>query len=98
MRFRVQGVLRSNCNPHSRTSYYTVTYITFTLPVMIVFYVTVVRGALWVLRPALLCVIPKLKGRAFFDHAAHQRTNALSFDVRHAGLLHVMVRLSAGEL
>ena len=63
---------------------------------MIVVYVTVVRGALWVSRPALLYVIPKLKGRAFFDHAAHQRTNALSFDVRAPFAL-VMPRGSACE-
>jgi hypothetical protein len=77
-----QGLLRSDCNPHTRKSFYTVVFTMFALPAIIVFYVMVVRGFLWVLRPALLFVMPKLKGRAFFDHAAHQRTNALSFDVR----------------
>ena len=54
----------------------------FTLPAMVVFYVLIFRGFLWVVGPAMLFVMPKLKGRAFFDHAVHQRTNALSFDVR----------------
>jgi hypothetical protein len=77
-----QGLLRSECNPHSRTHYYTVIFTMFTLPAMLAFHVMSVRGFLWALRPALLSVMPKLKGRAFFDHAVHQRTNALSFDVR----------------
>ncbi len=77
-----QDLLRSDCNPHSRTNYYTVIFTMFALPMIIVFYVMGVRGFLWALRPALLFVMPKLKGHAFFDHAAHQRTSALSFDVR----------------
>ncbi len=77
-----QGLLRSDCNPHSRTRYYTVIFTMFTLPAMLVFYIMSVRGVLWALRPPLLFVMPKLKGSSFFDHAAHQRTNALSFDVR----------------
>jgi hypothetical protein len=68
----------------------------FALPAMIVFYVLIVRGFFWAVRPALLFVRPKLKGRAFFDHAAHQRTNALSFDVRTPFAL-VMPRGSACE-
>jgi hypothetical protein len=54
----------------------------FTLPAMIVFYVLIFKGFLWVVGPAMLFVMPKLKGHAMFDHTAHQRTNALSFDVR----------------
>ncbi len=48
----------------------------------IILYIAVIRGTLWVLRPALLLVMPHLKGHAFFDHKAHEQTNALSFDVR----------------
>ena len=48
----------------------------------IILYIAVIRGTLWVLRPALLFVMPQLKGHAFFDHEVHERTNALCFDVR----------------
>ena len=48
----------------------------------IVLYIAVIRGTLWVLRPALLLVMPRLKDHAFLDHEAHERTNALSCDVR----------------
>ncbi len=77
-----QGLLRSDCNPRSRTDYFSVAFTIFTLPAMIAFYVMGFRVLLWALRPALLFVMPRLQGRAFFDHTVHQRTNALSFDVR----------------
>ena len=54
----------------------------FTLPAMVVFYVLIFRGFLWVVGPAMLFVMPKLKGHAMFDRTVQQRTNALSFDVR----------------
>ena len=73
-----------DCNPHSRTSYYTTSFTLFTLPAAIVVYVLGIRGLLWVLRPALLFVRPQLKGHALFSHDAHLRTNALCIDVRTA--------------
>ena len=79
-----QGLLRTDCNPHSRTNYYTTSFTLFTLPAAIVVYVLGIRGLLWVLTPALLFVRPQLKGHAFFDHSVHKRTNALSIDVRTA--------------
>ena len=69
------------CNSHSRTSFYEQIYLLFSLPVIIMLYVLLVRGTLRAVRPALLYMIPQLKGRAFFDHAAHDRTNALTIDV-----------------
>ena len=49
----------------------------------IVLYTAAIRGLVWVLRPAAMFVMPQLAGHAFFDHAVHERTNALTFDVRH---------------
>ncbi len=77
-----QGLLRSECNPHSRTNYYTTSFALFALPVIIVLFVVGVRALLWALRPVLHFVMPQLKGHAFFDHAVHTRTTALSIDVR----------------
>ena len=81
-----QGLLRADCNAHSRTAYYTTNIAVFVLPVAIILYIAVIRGTLWVLRPALLFVMPQLKGHAFFDHEAHERTNALCFDVRRTAM------------
>ena len=75
-----QGLLRSDCNPHARTSYYTFNFLIFALPVMCLCNVLVFRGLLWGARPALLFVWPKLKGHAFFDNP--QRLNTLCVDVR----------------
>ncbi len=75
-----QGLLRSDCNLHARTKYYTYNFIMFTLPPMIVVYMFGVRGLLWGLRPALLFLRPQLKGDAFFD--SPERLNSLCFDVR----------------
>jgi hypothetical protein len=77
-----QGLLRAECNAHSRSEYYTTVYTLFALPPMIMLYITGVRGLVWVARPAVLYVMPQLKGHAFFSHEAHERTNALSLDVR----------------
>jgi hypothetical protein len=77
-----QGILRADCNPRSRTNYYTIVIALFTLPVDIVLYIGGIRFLLWGLRPALLYVRPQLKGHAFFDHSIHTRTNALCLDVR----------------
>jgi hypothetical protein len=72
-----------DCIGRSRTDYYTSNIALFVLPMAIVFYISVIRGLLWVLRPALFFAWPQLAGHAFFDHAVHERTNALSFDVSH---------------
>ena len=72
-----------DCIARSRTDYYTSNIALVVLPMAIVFYVSVIRGLLWVLRPALFFAWPQLAGHAFFDHAVQKRTNALSFDVRH---------------
>lgn len=74
-----QGLLRSDCNPHARTSYYTFNFLIFALPVMCLCNVLVFRGLLWGARPAPLFVWPKLKGHAFFDNP--QRLNTLCVDV-----------------
>jgi hypothetical protein len=71
-----------DCNSRSRTDYYTSNIALFLLPMAIVLYITAIRGILWSLRPAFLFVMPQLAGHAFFDHAVHERTSALSFDVR----------------
>jgi hypothetical protein len=78
-----QGLLRADCIARSRTDYYTSNISLFVLPMAIVLYIAAIRGLLWVLRPAALFVMPQLAGHAFFDHAVHERTNALSFDVSH---------------
>jgi hypothetical protein len=78
-----QGLLRADCIARSRTDYYASNIALFVLPMAIVLYIAVIRGLLWVLRPALLYLMPQLAGHAFFDHAVQKRTNALSFDVRH---------------
>ena len=75
-----QGLLRSDCNAHARTKYYTFNFILFALPVMCLCNVIVFRGLLWGVRPALLFMRPKLKGHAFFDNP--QRLNTLCVDVR----------------
>jgi hypothetical protein len=72
-----------DCNSRSRTDYYTSNITLFVLPMAIVFYVSVIRGLLWVLRPALFFAWPQLAGHAFFDHTVQERTNSLSLDVRH---------------
>jgi hypothetical protein len=74
-----QGLLRTGCNSHSRTSYYPQTYLVSVLPVIIGLYIVVVRGLLWLLRPALRFAVPQLKSHAFF--LSHERTNALAMDV-----------------
>ena len=78
-----QGLLRADCIARSRTDYYASNIALFVLPMAIVLYIAVIRGLLWILRPALLYLMPQLAGHAFFDHAVQKRTNALSFDVRH---------------
>jgi hypothetical protein len=78
-----QGLLQADCIARLRTDYYTRNMSLFVLPMAIVLYIAVIRGLLWVLRPALLYLMPQLAGHAFFDHAVQKRTNALSFDVRH---------------
>jgi hypothetical protein len=70
------------CNSYSRTSYYDQIHFMFALPAILVVYVGVIRGVLWILRPALLYVRPQLKGGPFFDHKASERTSALCGDVR----------------
>jgi hypothetical protein len=77
-----QGLLRADCNPRSRTNYYATVISFFTLPIVIVLYVTGIRFLLWGFRPALLFVRPQLKGHAFFDHSVHERTSAICLDVR----------------
>jgi hypothetical protein len=77
-----QGLLRIDCNSRLRTDYYTSSIALFVLPIAIVLYVTAIRGILWSLQPAFLFVMPQLAGHAFFDHAVHERTSALCFDVR----------------
>ena len=79
-----QGLLRMDCNSRSRTDYYTSSIALFVLPIAIVLYITAIRGILWSLRPAFLFVKPQLSGHAFFDHAVHERTSALCFDVRRS--------------
>jgi hypothetical protein len=71
-----------DCNSHSRTDYYTSSIALFVLPIAIVLYVAAIRLILWSLRPAVLFVMPHLARHAFFDHAVHERTSALCFDVR----------------
>jgi len=72
-----------DCIARSRTDYYTANIALFVLPMAIVLYIAAIRGLVWVLRPAALFVMPQLAGHAFFDHAVHERTSALSFDVSH---------------
>jgi hypothetical protein len=72
-----------DCIARSRTDYYTSNIALFVLPMAIVLYTAAIRGLVWVLRPAAMFVMPQLAGHAFFDHAVHERTNALTFDVRH---------------
>jgi hypothetical protein len=73
-----------DCNSRSRTDYYTSNIALFLLPMAIVLYITAIRGILWSLRPAFLFVMPQLAGHAFFDHAVHERTSTLCFDVRRS--------------
>jgi hypothetical protein len=78
----LQGLLRMDCIARSRTDYYASGIALFVLPIAIVLYVAAIRLILWSLRPAILSVMPHLAGHAFFDHAVHERTSALCFDVR----------------
>ena len=78
----LQGLLRMDCIARSRTGYYASGIALFVLPIAIVLYVAAIRLILWSLRPAILSVMPHLAGHAFFDHAVHERTSALCFDVR----------------
>lgn len=80
--FPRQALLQAECNPHSRTDYFTTNAALFALPGIIVLYVAGIKLCLWLLRPAALSVRPQLAESAFFAHKAHDRTNALCKDVR----------------
>ena len=41
------GLLQMACNSYSRTGYYDKIYFIVALPVIIVIYVAIIRGALW---------------------------------------------------
>ena len=77
-----QGLLRMDCNSNSRTDFLDKLYFLSTMPLVIVLYVAIIRVALWVVRPVLLHVMPRLKGRAFFSAKTRERTSALCIDVR----------------
>jgi hypothetical protein len=80
--FLGQALLRTECNPHSRTDYFTTNAALFALPGIIVLYITGIKLCVWLLRPAMLFVRPQLAESAFFSLKAHDRTNALCIDVR----------------
>ena len=75
-------MLRAECNPHSRTDYFTTNAALFALPGIIALYIAAIKLFVWLLRPAALFVRPQLAESAFFSHKAHDRTNALCVDVR----------------
>jgi hypothetical protein len=80
--FPGQALLQAECNPHSRTDYFTTNAVLFALPGFIVLYIAGIKLCLWLLRPAVLSVRPQLAESAFFSHKAHDKTNALCKDVR----------------
>ncbi len=89
--FPGQALLQAECNPHSRTDYFTTNAALFALPGIIVLYIAGIKLCLWLLRSAVLSVRPQLAESAFFAHKAHDRMNALCKDVRTP----ILVLLSA---
>ena len=71
------------CNSYSRTNYYEEIYLLFSLPAIIVVYITFIRGCLWALRP-FLTAMPLFKDNEFFAKQATETRSALCFDVRTA--------------
>ena len=70
------------CNSYSRTGYYDKMYFIVAMPVIIVIYVAIIRGALWALGLILRAPGPYFKTHKFFGEVATEKRTAWCFDVR----------------